>query len=210
MKMVQDAALFTDTLLTHLRFMNDAAHLMAVIAPACSSHIMSQQDTIMFATEMAPTEAHRRQVCGGCGIIKIPAWTVAVAKEDSNGRREHKMTKRQQQKLKERAARTHAAMVDICKRCDRKTRQSILNPAPQRITRNQAPVSRPLLTNAGVIPSTAVILTPTATLPVPSAEAAKKKRSKSKKQGGLQALLAKSKEAQSSKGFGLDLMDLMK
>jgi hypothetical protein len=45
------------------------------------------------------------------------------------------------------------------------------------------------------------------------ANASSRKRAKFRKQGGLQALLAKSKEADtrgSAVGFGLDLLDLMK
>lgn len=46
---------------------------------------------------------------------------------------------------------------------------------------------------------------------VASANASSKKRAKARKQGGLQALLAKKKEGGEQKGdFGLDLMDLMK
>lgn len=207
--MAQDTAHFSDTLSPQLKFMNEAAHLMAVNAPACSSHIMSRHDAIMFANEMHPSEAHRRHVCGGCGTIKIPAWTVDVAKEGSKGRTE-KMTKGKLQKLRERAAMATGAMVDICKRCNRKTRQSILKPAPQRITRRQAPVSRPLHTTTDTIPVASLILSSSVTPVAASTNVSSKKRSKSRKQGGLQALLVKNKEAQSSKGFGLDLMDLMK
>lgn len=204
--MAQDTAYFSDPLSHQLKFMNEAAHLMAVNAPACSSHIMSRYEAVMFANERQPSAVHRRHVCGGCGTIKIPAWTVDVAKESGNGRKK-KMTKEQLQKLKERAAITPGAMVDICRRCNRKTRQSILKPAPQRITRRQGPASRPLHTTTDTIPAS-LILTSSAT---PIADSTRsKKRSKSRKQGGLQALLAKNKEAQSSKGFGLDLMDLMK
>lgn len=45
----------------------------------------------------------------------------------------------------------------------------------------------------------------------PSANLSSKKRAKARKQGGLQAMLEKAKQAEAhSSGFGLDLMDLMK
>lgn len=210
--MTQDALHFSDTLLAQLKFLSDAAHLLAVNAPACSSHIMSSRDTIMFANDMELSESHRRHVCGGCGTIKVPAWTVEVAKETTEGRRKKRMTKGQLQKRKERAAKSRApgAMVDICKRCDRKTRQSILKPAPHCNTQRQAPASRPSILNTSALLPTSTFTSST-TAPTASTNASSKKRSKSRKLGGLQALLAKNKEAsQGSKEFGLDLMDLMR
>lgn len=211
--MSQDALQFSDTLSIQLKFLSDAAHLMAVSAPACSSHIMSSRDTIMFANDMELSESHRRHACGGCGTIKVPAWTVEVAKETTESRRRKRMTKRQLQKLKERAIKSTApgAMVDICKRCDRKTHQSILKPAPHRNTQRQAPASRPSILNTSALPPTSSTLTSSTTASTASTNASSKKRAKSRKQGGLQALLARKKEApQGSKGFGLDLMDLMR
>lgn len=211
--MAQDMAQFSsDTLSTQLKFLSDAAHLMAVTAPACSSHMMSLRDTIIFANEMEPSEAHRRHICGGCGTIKIPAWTVDVAKENGSGRRRKKMTKGKLQKLKERATKsaTPGAMVDICKLCHRKTCQIILKPAPQRISRRHAPELPRSVTKTATLSITSSLLTPSENLSPASTNASSKKRSKSRKQGGLQALLAKNKEAQGSRGFGLDLMDLMK
>ena len=211
--MAQDSLLFLDTLSTQLKYLADAAHLMAVNASACSSHIMSSRDTIMFANDMKLSESHRRHICGGCGTIKLPAWTVEVAKETTVGRRKKSMTKGQLQKLKERATKPTApgAMVDICKRCDRKTHQNIIKPAPHRCTQRQAPVSRPSILNTSALPPTSSTLASSTTAPTASTNASSKKRAKSRKQGGLQALLAKNKEAsQGSKGFGLDLMDLMR
>lgn len=211
--MARDALQFSHNLSTQLNFLSDAAHLLAVDAPACSSHIMSSRDTIMFANDMELSESHRRHVCGGCGAIKVPAWTVEVAKETSEGRRKKRMTKGQLKKLKERAIKSTAqgAMVDICKRCDRKTRQSILKPVPHRNTHRQAPASRPSILNTSALPPASSTLTSSTSAPAASTNASSKKRAKSRKQGGLQALLAKNKEtSQGSRGFGLDLMDLMR
>ncbi len=211
--MAQDLSA-SDTITHQLKFMNDAAHLLAMAAPASSSHIMSQRDNIMFANEMEVSEVHKRHVCGGCGAIKVPGWGLEVEKPTATTRSRRKARSKAAGKaVKESTTKPRdlGVIIDICTRCNRKTRHSILKPTPQRIHKSNQLATRPSLANASIPPSSTAFDAREPTAPTStSTNTAKKKRSKAK-QGGLQALLAKNKEAQSSsKGFGLDLMDLMK
>lgn len=192
----------SEALSIHLQFMNDAAHLLAMVAPASSSHIMATRDDIMFANEMEASDEHRQHVCGGCGSIKIPLWTLEA-------RREPRATKTKARKQKARP--TNSQSTDICTCCGRKTRQSILKPKPQRIDKKAFITSQQSIVKSTPVVSSKEAEPKVSATAATSANASSKKRAKSRKQGGLQALLAKNKEAQnSSKGFGLDLMDLMK
>ncbi|KAL5347287.1 hypothetical protein ACLOAV_007597 [Pseudogymnoascus australis] len=167
-----------------VKYLSDAAHLMAFTAPGCSSHLMSRGDLLMFSNDIDQSDTHRRHVCGGCGNIMTPGWTSTVKNEVQRQPKSRQAHKRKASAIPQA---TERSMVYTCDRCKRETRHVITTAALPRYPQSQA--------------------TPT----VPSANASSRKRAKSRKQGGLQALLAKNKEASQSpsSGFGLDLLDLM-
>lgn len=192
-----------------LKYLTDAAHIMAITAPGCSSHLMSRSNLLMFSNDIDQSETHRRHVCGGCGNIMTPGWTSTIKNEVQ--RLQPKREKTRKRKASSITQAPERAMVYTCDRCRRETRHVITTAALPRVTPRRAEQSR--LSSREVperLSSTpqSQASTPTA----PSANASSKKRAKSRKQGGLQALLAKNKEASqsSSGGFGLDLLDLMK
>src|SRR5690349_3816301 len=94
--MTQDPAAETpDGLSTQLKYLTDAAHLIASSAPGCSTHLMSICNLITFSNDIKQSDSHRRHVCGGCGNIMIPGWTSAVKNEvqqQQDKKKAHKKT----------------------------------------------------------------------------------------------------------------------
>jgi ribonuclease MRP protein subunit SNM1 len=105
-------------------------------------------------------------------------------------------------------------VIYTCERCSRRTRESINTTIPRsskRLDTISHPRGSQTVTPFKAPPSEthSAARTPSSA----SANASSRKRAKIRKQGGLQALLAKSKETDargSTGGFGLDLLDLMK
>ena len=206
--MAQDSGAI-GALSAQLKYLTDAAHLMAFKAPGCSSHLMSRCDQIMFSSHIDQSSTHRRHICGGCGNIMTPGWTSTTRKEEE--RRQLKRHHAHKRREKGVTKATENSMVYTCDRCGRETRYAINRASLPRIIPRRG--LQPCLTPGEAperLSTTAPAQTGTPTLL--SANANSKKRAKSRKQGGLQALLAKNKEASqsSSGGFGLDLFDLMK
>ncbi|TAQ85992.1 hypothetical protein B7494_g5680 [Chlorociboria aeruginascens] len=54
-----------------LRFLNDAAHLLATTAPATSRHLMSRCNSLLFENNIEPAESEKLKACGACGTIMI-------------------------------------------------------------------------------------------------------------------------------------------
>ncbi|KAI9770585.1 MAG: hypothetical protein M1840_003176 [Geoglossum simile] len=207
-----------DSVVARLRYLDGAAHLLSVESPAVSAQLLSQYNTTASENELNPSDARKRSVCGACGNIMVPGWTCNVRSQRS-GRK--KGSKRSLEKRRSsRSQKTGPSsvpgangiemneleMVYECRVCGRATRQTLpKNPPPRRPARNTSPITGPL---APAKHLGADAIEP----PKPAAaNASSKKRAKARKQGGLQALLAKRKEvAEQTADFGLDLMDLMK
>lgn len=193
-----------------LKYLNDSAHLLATSAPGTSAYLMSRCNGLMFDNELEQSDAYRRHVCGACGNIMILGWTGTRKIESlkaQKGRRNATSTLQQSSSAKVKT------VVYTCERCGRRTRQSINTNVPRssktldtihntKASQTVTPLRKPLETHSAP-------RTPSST----SANANSRKRAKIRKQGGLQALLAKNKETDtrsSGGGFGLDLLDLMK
>lgn len=179
-----------------LRYLNDSAHLLVSTAPVTSKYMMSQCNSLMFEHNLEQSESQKRNVCGACGTIMILGWHGTLEVESQRFRRRNKGRLEQRPR-----GETTRAMVYTCGSCGRKTKQRLNIPAPVTRRKSQLPQAGPLSSmRHPSTPSTA-----------PSANASSKKRAKTRKQGGLEAILAKYKAAESrGSGFGLDLMDLMK
>ncbi|RFU31405.1 hypothetical protein B7463_g4933, partial [Scytalidium lignicola] len=190
---------------THLRYLNEAAHILSQSAPSTSKFLMSRCHTLMFDNSLDQSESHKRKVCGACGNI-IDLGLEDRVRVDSRKARSRKGMREQQ------SSETRA-VVYTCGSCGKKTRHS-LNAAPTAIRKSPRssnlaflPASNPLLQSSS---QTSITSTPSPGL---SANASSKKRAKTRKQAGLGALLAKHKESEArgaSGGFELDLLDLMK
>lgn len=197
----------TGALSAQLKYLTDAAHLMAFTAPGCSSHLMSRGNLLMFSNDIDQSDTHRRHVCGGCGSIMTPGWTSTVNNEVKRQPRSQKTNKRKAGAITQAIERS---IVYACDRCKRETRHIINTTALPRINPRRAEQPR-LAPGEGPERLSSNPQSQVGTPTMPSANASSKKRAKSRKQGGLQALLAKNKEASQSTGggFGLGLLDLM-
>ncbi|KAI9773985.1 MAG: hypothetical protein M1839_001936 [Geoglossum umbratile] len=206
-----------DSVVSRLQYLNDAAHLLLVESPAVSAHLLSQCNKIAFENELDPSSARKRSVCGACGSIMVPGWTCHVHPQSAGSKKVSKKTlKRRRSRKPQMAAPSSVSIVDgtemgelemvyQCRACGRATRQALPKKPPRR--------------PAVPLPPTANTSIPTQHLGLDAAESAgpatanasSKKRAKARKQGGLQALLAKRQRGDELSGdFGLDLMDLMK
>ncbi|KFY23100.1 hypothetical protein V493_06099 [Pseudogymnoascus sp. VKM F-4281 (FW-2241)] len=162
----------------------------------------------MFSNDIDQSNTHRRHVCGGCGNIMTPGWSSTVKNEvqrQPKGRKDN--NKRKASAISQAAERY---MVYTCDRCKRETRHVISTAPPPRINPRRTEQSH-LASGEGPGSFSGIPQSQAGTPTTPSANASSRKRAKSRKQGGLQALLAKNKEASqsSSSGFGLDLLDFM-
>ncbi|PQE33190.1 RNAse p rpr2 rpp21 snm1 subunit domain-containing protein [Rutstroemia sp. NJR-2017a WRK4] len=185
-------------LTARLRYLNETAHYLATSAPATSKHLMSQCNSLMFEAEIEQPEPQSRRSCLACGTIITSGWG-GVAKVQPTASRK----KSRKQESKKPSSR-EKSMVYTCASCFKTTRHR-LEPAPP-ISRAKKAALPPVSVSK---PVATALNNPSA--PSANANANSKKRAKTRKLGGLGALLAnkKASEARSS-GFGLDLMDLMK
>jgi ribonuclease MRP protein subunit SNM1 len=194
-----------------LKYLNDSAHLMVTSAPATSAYLLSRCNRLMFDNDLDQTDAHKRHVCGACGNIMILGWTGKRQLETLSARkRRGNATSTMRRPSSEEAK----SVVYACELCNRKTRQSINTTIPRSLG-NQGIINRPRVSRTDTplkaLSSDTHIASRTPSSA--SANASSRKRAKIRKQGGLQALLAKSKETNtraSTGDFGLDLLDLMK
>lgn len=181
------------TVSARLRYLNDSAHLLAVAAPSTSRYFMTQCNALMFENEVEQPESQRRKVCGACGTIMVLGWQGHLEVETQRSKRK---------KGSQGGIAKARAMVYTCDSCGRKTRHHLDSP-PQPRRNTASRVCQPVAALPPTLSNRQEAISPV--------NATLKKRTKSKKQGGLGALLAKQKATDSrSTGFGLDLMDLMK
>ncbi|PQE21465.1 RNAse p rpr2 rpp21 snm1 subunit domain-containing protein [Rutstroemia sp. NJR-2017a BBW] len=176
-------------LTARLRYLNETAHYLATSAPATSKHLMSQCNSLMCEAEVEQPEPQSRRSCLACGTIITSGWG-GVAKVQPTASRK----KSRKQESKKPSSREKSM-----------TTRHRLEPAPL-ISR----AKKAALPSVSVSKPAATALN-NPSVPSANANANSKKRAKTRKLGGLGALLAnkKASEARSS-GFGLDLMDLMK
>lgn len=182
-----------------LKYLDEAAHLLAPTASATSKHIMLQYNSLLFDATDPQKPVKNGNACGGCGTIMILGWEATM--EPSNPRRRNKG------KSYGNAPKSKSISFK-CQSCHRITRHPILTaqqrhkPTPKTSTQTHIPTN--------TLSSTLQSKTHPSVSEPSSANSNSKKRAKSRKQGGLQAILAKQKASQGvSSGFGLDLSDFM-
>ncbi|KAL6719387.1 hypothetical protein ACLMJK_003626 [Lecanora helva] len=165
---------------------------------------MSQGGVATAAKKKAKHSHEPAGLCRGCGTIEIAGWTsqATIIKEQ----KQSKTPKNQSiNRARPKIADTQSKYVKIeCMRCNRFVKKLLSQPFSEAsalptstatATKKQdLPLSRPSQNNIKSI----------------NTNASSKQRAKARKQGGLQAILEKSKASASpSSGFGLDLLDLM-
>jgi len=207
---------------SRLRYLDTAAKQFVIAAPTVAAVLRTQ--SIRFAHDAnVPLAAPTQSVCGACGSVLVPdvSCTKTIVLDPKKLTQSARKAKSRIVKAI-RGAEATKVMVYTCKRCDRKTRIPIGQP-PRRnrtaalraekepevnaaIPASPSPqahdnVEKPALTN-----DVAVVASQPQQMLTKS-----KQRAKTKKQSGLQALLAKNKaNASAAASPAFDLMDFMK
>lgn len=194
-----------------LKYLNNSAHRFAITAPGTSAYLMSRCNSIMFDHALEQTEAQQRRICGACGNIMILGLTGTRQLETLKSR------KRRSNSLKVQKPTSQPAKVTVytCELCSRQTRQHInsnYRGTPKTIIHGSH-FQEAIQNSPSTLSSSANTESPDNKSTTTSANATSKRRAKVRKQGGLQALLAKNRDIDgrgNSGGFGLDILDLMK
>jgi hypothetical protein len=175
-----------------LRFLTNAAHLIAITAPETSAHLMQRCNALFNDGNQPPGDNQRQHACTCCGHI-FEFGVEDVLQIKSAGRTPRKKSRR---------ASMAAAPVQVsyslkkitCSKCGRYTKVA-LQP-PKRSSQNGGSKVQAVVVAA-------------ADQPKPSHNAASKKRAKARK-AGLQALLEQSRSSGKQASMGLSLADFAK
>lgn len=207
-----------------LRFSEVSARHYVSLEPATSAHLMAHRANEASGSGITPNDKRPKDVCKACGSISVPGITsrTSILRNGTEGKRS-KVNSRKNVKNKS-DAKLQRRTLDLpknlkidCLICYRyETRPLLVSKArnPKPITNQHKPggiVSTPQLLPAHGDLRTMSLESQTEPSNLHAANTGSKKRAKARKQGGLQAMLEKSKaSASSSSGFGLELLDLMK
>ncbi len=198
-------------LTARLKFLDASAHHYSTLAPATSAHLMLERMTVAANNEIAPPKGtDSNAACGACGTIRIPGWTsrttiVDLAKPKGVPLKSKK--KRRSGGIGKRPEEKH--VVVQCLTCHRQSTTRLQTSQGHRDSRQGSSNAAGTASTESVEPATVTNPAQVSSKPV-SVNNSSKKRAKNRKQGGLQAMLEKSKGTGSSSGFGLELMDLLK
>ncbi|KAL9597654.1 MAG: hypothetical protein Q9219_004981 [cf. Caloplaca sp. 3 TL-2023] len=188
-----------------IRFLDASARLLHNAVPETSAHLMQQRNEVAEECEKILNQKQVKDICKACGTIlnlgstsRIIPLDVSLGKKKKRIAREPEATKEQ---LKIECLSCRRMVPTEIKRQQEMDMQNALSHDKLKDT-PQVTVSK-----VGSVSNDH-----SADSPKPaSANASSKKRTKARKQGGLQALLEKSKgKTLGSTGLGLDLMDFMK
>jgi RNase P subunit RPR2 len=190
---------------SQLTFLKDSAHSLASQSPSTAAHLLAVHNQILHHQFKPLNQRQKDAFCGACGSIRSPQSTesIQIHKKGASGSSSKNNT-------------SGGATVYKCRRCGRRT----VNPLRREPIRSNIPNSTAQTSSAPAVQSSASTTDAPAppTLPQPGPQAAEqskpgktaenagsKKRAKTRKQGGLQALLASKQQSQPS----LDLFDFL-
>ena len=189
-----------------IKFLDASACRYAVVAPATSAHLMLQRNSEA-AVNSVPLQIEGSRACRACGTILIPGSTsrTSIVREKAT-----KSRIRSIEHGKDGRAGTPVKSLRIdCLKCHRYKKKPLQDSGGTNI-------KKPSVLKAQTVPSVSGSADEkpsdmTQSARVGTASAGSKQRAKARKHGGLQAMLEKTKvSVNSSQGFGLDLLDLMK
>ncbi|KAI4207670.1 MAG: hypothetical protein LQ348_000518 [Seirophora lacunosa] len=191
-----------------IHFLDNSARILQGVAPSTSAHLMHERDAVAEEHGKNLSQTQLKDICRACGTILVPDVTLKAEVIEPRKKRSRKKRKTDRTLQEPRLKQTRTE----CLCCRRVTL------SPSQHTRQQesgkgdwgvAPAKKPPSAMVGSeLPSSSAKKQPAK---AESTNASSKKRAKARKQGGLQALLEKSKGLQSkSAGPELDLMDFMK
>lgn len=191
-----------------LGFLADAAHLLATTAPETSAFLMRKRDALVFENEIPRSEAQRQHVCSCCGHIMV-LGRGSILTVDSGKRSSAKGASSQvgQHHWKRENHQSGPTKIIKCGHCQKVTKVKFS--APAQISRHKIKGKASKPAPAAASASASAVARPSQEEPLKStANASSKKRAKSRKAGGLQALLEQSKASKGT-GLGLSLADFM-
>ena len=189
-----------------LRFLHQSAHLLATTAPSTSAHLMLERHTLAGYNGKSQSKASSKGYCLACGTIMITGQTSKTEIFDPNVVLSSlsKTRKKRRRKL----LGLDKQVKTKCLICHRATTVPLPN------VQKAGTETGTSLLSTGIVPpqnaSASVQVKASSDMMPTTANNSSKKRAKVR-QGGLQAMLERSKAMKSrSSGFDLDLMDFMK
>lgn len=187
-----------------IQFLDTAARYFHGIVPETSAHLMHQRNVVAEELGESLKKAQTKDICEACGMILVPGSSSKISAAVQLGKKKRKSASEieiTQQRWKTECLTCHRTNVSPLEHLQGKdvgnmaTPVRIADPSPM-VASKTGLASKSLGED---------------TQKSASANASSRKRAKARKQGSLQALLEKSRGADSmSGGLGLDLMDLMK
>ncbi|MCJ1275863.1 hypothetical protein MMC21_003667 [Puttea exsequens] len=194
---------------SRLRFLDAAAHLYSCTSPELSAHLMLQRNS---AATNRPEEARKSDdgdSCKGCGIVLVPGRTSRKSIIHRGLSSKASTTRKVKGRILKSIQPNDKYVRTSCLRCHR-FEDAFLNSTKALRPGKPASKDRVSVPNERSGPDAANLLHEDPLKPA-TANASSKQRAKARKQGGLQAMLEKSKaSAGSPSGLGLDLSVLMK
>lgn len=190
-----------------IKFLDYSARRFQDTAPSTSAYLMHQRNTVADEHGKALNKAQLKDICKACGSMLLPDVTCKTGVVDLSAAR------RKKRKLDAPESESPAKQNRLeCLLCHRVTVTPLQLPQKPglwqsaKLTGLAKQPHNPVSGN-----ELALDVTSMKTEKPASTNASSKKRAKARKQGGLQALLERSKGMESrSSALGLDLMDFMK
>ncbi|KAL8654066.1 MAG: hypothetical protein Q9210_001735 [Variospora velana] len=192
-----------------IHFLENSARSLQGIAPSTSAHLMHERDAVAEEHGKNLNKTQLKDICRACGTILVPDMTSKVDFIEPCNKRTRKKRKMDiPEHVESQAKQTRIE----CLCCRRVTRSSLQYKHRQEYG-NAGQGTAPAKNSQSAVAESELPSSSTKTeLAKPeSANASSKKRAKARKQGGLQALLEKSKGLKARyAGPGLNLMDFMR
>ena len=194
----------------HLDYLKKSAELLVSESPSTSAHLLAVHTQILHNNFRPLNHRHHETFCGACGSIRRPEWTkkTNVSAKSKPQRSNRKVSKEPRDET----------TVYTCLRCRRRTvkshRRGITSQSSLSDIKAQT-LSQPESTNspskmAHDLPQNVSNDREMAQANKASENASSKKRAKTRKQGGLQALLeSKQQQKSQSASSSLDIFDFL-
>ncbi|CAD6500740.1 BgTH12-06447 [Blumeria graminis f. sp. triticale] len=192
----------TSNITTHLRYLTESSHLLALSAPEVSRFLMNKCNKLSLKYEKDLKIPQVPKSCNACGAIIILGWGGTISLESTNINQMGKKANSKKRHQKK-AGENSKTLVYECKACHGKTRETLRNRPKIKFQSNVGKFS---CANMSASTENQNIIGQLSTHGTQSLSS--KRRRKSKK-NTLEALLAERKDAK-PKSVGFDLMDFMK
>ena len=184
-----------------LNFLRDSASSMSTASPSTAAHLMSVYNRILHEDSKPLNHRQQEASCGACGTIRTPGTSKTIQIKP--------------QKSKRALSSSEGATIYHCLRCRRRA----VKPCRKEPTRPKlSKATTPTFDSSTVTsqsPANGTVAQQSASEPLDATKTNKttdnansKKRAKTRKQGGLQALLASKQQSQSASS-SLDLFDFL-